>query len=85
MLRSGNENAMEGQTMDQKTALPIIDLQRCIGCGECVRLCPTQAVALKDQRAAIVQPERCNFCELCERYCPQGAIARYFVIRFAPK
>jgi Pyruvate/2-oxoacid:ferredoxin oxidoreductase delta subunit len=72
---------MEHQNGDW--VLPLIDLQRCVGCGECVRRCPTQAVALQEQHAVIVQPERCNFCDICEQYCPHEAIGRPFVIRFA--
>jgi ferredoxin len=75
---------MEAQDIDSDWTLPIIDLRRCVGCGICVQRCPTQAVALFEQRAVIVHPERCTFCEVCEQYCPHSAIARPFVVRFAP-
>lgn len=65
--------------------LPIIDLQRCNGCGFCERLCPTNAVEVHGGRAVIVRPHDCTFCDICETYCPEGAIGRPFRIVFAPE
>ena len=64
-------------------ALPQIDLEQCTGCGRCVALCPTQAVALINGQAAITQPAQCTFCEVCESYCPVGAIGRPFIVVLA--
>lgn len=64
--------------------LPVIDLERCNGCGECERLCPTHAVEVHAGQAVIVRPAACTFCEICETYCPEGAIGRPFNIVFAP-
>lgn len=64
-------------------ALPIIDARRCTGCGECERLCPTNAVAVVDGSAVITRPDACTFCDRCERYCPEEAISRPFSITFA--
>ncbi len=65
-------------------ALPLIDLRRCTGCGDCVRLCPTRAVELRNGKAVITRPAACTFCPLCESYCPTGAIGRPFSVMFAP-
>jgi len=62
--------------------LPLIDKQRCTGCGRCAQLCPTQAVELRGALAVIVRPEACTFCDVCESYCPEGAIGRPFTIVF---
>ena len=63
--------------------LPLIDPQRCTGCGRCAQLCPTNAVAVQDGQATIVHPADCLFCDICEAYCPEGAIGRPFTIVFA--
>jgi ferredoxin len=63
--------------------LPIIDRQRCSGCGLCERLCPVQAVEVIDSVAVVVRQDDCTFCEVCESYCPEGAIGRPFTIVFA--
>jgi NAD-dependent dihydropyrimidine dehydrogenase PreA subunit len=64
--------------------LPLIDKQRCTGCGVCVECCPTRAVDLCGGKAFIARPADCTFCEICETYCPTGAIGRPFHIVFAP-
>jgi len=63
--------------------LPLIDSNRCTGCGLCVLLCPTGAVAVVGNIARIVRPGACTFCEVCESYCPESAIGRPFRIVFA--
>jgi ferredoxin len=64
--------------------LPEIDLQRCDGCGACVRVCPTGVLALVQGWPAIVQADRCDYCGRCEAACPRQAIACPFVVVLAP-
>lgn len=66
--------------------LPIINLELCTGCGDCVIACLGKAVVLRQGYATIVQPEACTYCGDCEEFCPEGAIARPFEIVFrAPR
>ncbi|MBM7842603.1 ATP-binding protein [Herpetosiphon giganteus] len=64
--------------------LPVINLQRCVACGVCETVCPTNAVTLEQQQAILSKPEACTFCDRCEAACPTEAISRSFAIRFAP-
>lgn len=64
--------------------VPHIDAARCIGCGVCEQVCPTEAVEVRDGMASIVRPAACTFCDRCERSCPHDAIGRPFAIVFAP-
>ena len=41
-----------------------VDETRCTGCGECVEVCPTDAMRLAN----------CTECEVCLGACPEGAI-----------
>lgn len=54
---------------------PIIDEETCTGCGDCVVVCPTGALALQDDLAVVAEAEACNYCGYCEPVCPVGAIA----------
>ncbi len=44
----------------------------CIGCGDCVRACPDQAVSLDDPGR--IDRDRCTGCGLCADACPARAL-----------
>jgi ferredoxin len=52
-----------------------IEQSLCIGCGECVPLCPMEAIALGDETSSI-DPNECAECGTCTRaeICPVDAI-----------
>ena len=60
--------------------IPLIDLQKCDGCGLCVRACPTRALEVQDGKSIVVNPLACEYSGLCEAVCPTLAISRPFEI-----
>jgi Ni,Fe-hydrogenase III small subunit/Pyruvate/2-oxoacid:ferredoxin oxidoreductase delta subunit len=59
---------------DRFRGLPVIDASKCSeGCGRCVEVCPTKAVAAENQKIRF-DLGRCLFCDDCARSCPSGAI-----------
>ena len=50
-----------------------VDADRCTGCGACVQVCPTEAIALVEGKAR-VDEEICIGCGACADECPENAI-----------
>ncbi|HNV00918.1 MAG TPA: 4Fe-4S binding protein [archaeon] len=46
---------------------------KCLYCGACVGVCPTQAITLKDTRIEIDE-NKCISCGACVKICPVGAM-----------
>lgn len=63
--------------------IPMIDPQRCDGCGWCVRACPTKALELRGSKAVVANPLTCEYSGICEAVCPTQAITRQFEIVIA--
>lgn len=61
-------------------AVPEVNPEKCEGCGDCVKLCPGQAVALVLGKATVVRPENCDYCAECEAFCPSSAVRCPFEI-----
>lgn len=51
-----------------------VDREKCNGCGNCVDVCPVQAITMTDMKAAINND--CVECGACVSLCPQGAITQ---------
>lgn len=53
--------------------IPIVNQGLCSHCGQCVRFCKFNALALVKERL-LVFPELCHSCGGCKIVCPDGAI-----------
>ncbi|MEM2135282.1 MAG: 4Fe-4S binding protein [Candidatus Jordarchaeaceae archaeon] len=51
-----------------------VDIDKCIGCGECVKRCQFGAISLEKDERAHVDPKLCFGCGLCRMVCEQNAI-----------
>jgi Ni,Fe-hydrogenase III small subunit/formate hydrogenlyase subunit 6/NADH:ubiquinone oxidoreductase subunit I len=55
---------------------PVIDKEKCTKCGECIKRCPSNAIALNPETDSVgFNYDECIFCCLCEEVCPNAAIS----------
>jgi Fe-S-cluster-containing hydrogenase component 2 len=50
-----------------------VSKEKCIGCGQCVEVCPTVAISMMNDKA-LVASEECIHCETCIDECDKDAI-----------
>jgi len=57
-------------------SFPRLNPQLCTSCGECVAICPTDAITLYDspRTGGIVDKDKCISCFCCQEVCPERAI-----------
>ena len=52
---------------------PQVDPKQCVGCGECKRVCPANAITIRN-RIADIDKKKCIRCFCCQEFCPHGII-----------
>ena len=53
-----------------------LNADKCCGCTNCLKRCPTEAIRVHGGKARIL-PERCIDCGECIRICPHHAKSAY--------
>ncbi len=51
-----------------------VDIEKCVGCGECVDGCPGEVYGLVQGAAQVVNIDECHGCHTCEELCESNAI-----------
>jgi nitroreductase/Pyruvate/2-oxoacid:ferredoxin oxidoreductase delta subunit len=59
--------------MIARAVTTVIDRDKCIGCGECVQVCPSQTLEMQDGKA-VVTGARSLACGHCVAVCPVDAV-----------
>lgn len=63
---------MGGEELDLFFHSVVLDREKCVGCTNCIKRCPTEAIRVRDGKAQIIS-ERCIDCGECIRVCPHHA------------
>lgn len=53
----------------------VVDENRCVACGACIRECPRNAITIWHGCYASVDKEMCVGCGKCAKTCPAGCIS----------
>jgi len=57
-----------------------LNFNKCIHCGLCVGLCPTEALTINQKNYGVCfDKSQCIVCDLCLKYCPVNAIEMEFL------
>ena len=66
---------MTNQNAGQAKPIAIITREQCIGCEQCVAICPVGAISMDATGIAVVDLDKCTGCAKCPPVCPSSAIA----------
>jgi len=65
--------ARVGKLQQHSDISPIVYQQKCIGCGECEKVCPVKAIIIKSNKS-VIDGAKCIGCATCIAVCPVSAI-----------
>lgn len=72
------ESLKKNSIIVNKKGRVILDQEKCIDCGACISLCPTDALSTDREDKLVFSEEKCMGCGLCINACPRQAIVENF-------
>ena len=76
------DESVSAGLVDPASLHPVIDANKCIGCGSCITACPEmpthQVLGLVRRKATLVSPTECIGHGACKAVCPVDAISLVF-------
>ena len=73
-ISSITEELKKNNVIVNKKGRVIVDIEKCIDCGACISLCPTDALHMDERELLEYSLEKCIGCLLCIDSCPRYAI-----------
>lgn len=61
-----------GNNKEVKQHSVILDQEWCVGCTDCIKRCPTEAIRVRNKKAMIIN-DKCIDCGMCIRVCKNHA------------
>jgi len=63
-----------GKTWFWELAAGVIDAERCVECGICVAVCPSDSIGIGGDHGLPELVKMCTGCSLCWDFCPRGGL-----------
>lgn len=73
-IKTITESLKQNNIIVNKKGRVIINDDKCIDCGACISLCPTDALYFDEEERLEFSYEKCIGCSLCIDACPRFAI-----------
>lgn len=65
---------ISGDFIDKALAsVPKLTAAECVGCRECKKVCPADAIVMRNKKP-IIDRKKCIRCFCCQEFCPKGAM-----------
>jgi len=73
-INSITEELKKNDVIINKKGRVTMDIEKCIDCGACISLCPTEALHMDEKELLEYSLEKCIGCLLCIDSCPRYTI-----------